>query len=171
MGSEAQGAAATADRWLTINRTLVLITQGDSVLLMKRALTRRVFPGYYNGIGGHLERDEDPLACALRETREETGLNVRNVQLRGVTNIDAGGETGILHFIFTAEADTRETIPCDEGELVWVPLDQVGGLKLVEDLPLILPRLFGPAASDAPFFAHVSYDSSDHMIIRFAEGS
>lgn len=169
MGSQAQGANAIEQRWLTINRTLILITHGDHVLLMRRALTKRVFPGYYNGVGGHLERDEDPLSCALREVREETGLTVHHVRFRGVYNIDANDATGIILFIFTAEADSREVIPNDEGTLEWVALDAIQDLKLVEDLPLIWPRLFGVHASERPFFAHVSYDSNDQMVMRFAE--
>jgi 8-oxo-dGTP diphosphatase len=168
LGAQGQGANATGQRWLTINRTLILITNGDHVLLMKRALTRRVFPGYYNGVGGHIERHEDPFTCALREIREETGLRVHGVRLRGVYNIDTGEANGILLFIFTAESETRDVIPCDEGTLEWIPLHAVGQLNLVEDLPHIWPRLFGETASERPFFAHVSYDENDQIVMRFA---
>lgn len=169
MGAQAQGADATETRWLTINRTLILITHDDHVLLMKRALTRRVFPGYYNGIGGHLDRDEDPLTCARRETLEETGLMIQAMRFRGAYNIDAGGDQGILLFIFTAESATRTVIDSAEGTLEWVPIDQAERLKLVEDLPYLWPRLFGTLRSETPFFAHVSYDSNDQMVMRFAE--
>lgn len=169
MGAQAQGASATGQRWLTVNRTLILITNGDHVLLMKRALTKRIFPGYYNGVGGHIERDEDPLSCAVREIREETGLTVHRVRFRGVYNIDAGDANGIVLFIFTAESNTRDVIFCDEGTLEWIPLDAVQRLNLVEDLPLIWPRLFGEQVSESPFFAHVSYDRNDQIVMRFAE--
>jgi len=61
MGAKDQGADATAGRWLVIPRTLCFVTHGDDVLLLKRAGHKRVYPGLYNGVGGHLERDEDPL--------------------------------------------------------------------------------------------------------------
>src|SRR5262245_52850594 len=72
MGAVEQGANATQNRWLTIPRTLCFVLNGNDVLLMKRAPHKRVFPNRYNGVGGHIERDEDPLASARREIKEET---------------------------------------------------------------------------------------------------
>src|SRR4030095_8613577 len=90
MGANQQGANATQGRWLTIPRTLCFVTNGDDVLLMRRAPHKRVFPNQYNGVGGHIERDEDVYASAKREILEETGLQVDNLRLRAIYNIDAG---------------------------------------------------------------------------------
>jgi 8-oxo-dGTP diphosphatase len=169
MGAADQGADASSGRWMTIPRTLSFVTSGGDVLLIKRAAHKRVFPGRYNGLGGHLERDEDPRSGAIREIREETGLSVRDLRLRGISNIDAGQSVGILLFTFTAVSDSRMLANCDEGTLEWVPIAGAQNLPLAEDLPILLPRLFGSNASDVPFFAHVWYDSSDQMMITFAE--
>ncbi len=169
MGAKEQGADAIKTRWLTIPRTLCFITNGNDVLLMKRKMQTRIFPGRYNGVGGHLERDEDPLSGALREIREETGLAVTDVRLRGIYNVDAGAEMGILLFVFTAQAASRAFVECDEGTLHWVPLHSAQDLPLVEDLPILLPRLFGSAALSTPFFAHVQYDAADQLVMKFAE--
>jgi 8-oxo-dGTP diphosphatase len=168
MGANNQGADATAGRWLTIPRTLCFIRNGGDLLLMKRAAHMRVFPGLYNGLGGHLERDEDPLSGAIREMREETGLEVSNVVFRGAYNIDAGQETGIVLFIFTAESASRDFTECEEGSLHWVPIEKAGDLPLVEDLYILIPKLFGKLAQITPFFAHVGYDSADKIVISFA---
>jgi 8-oxo-dGTP diphosphatase len=167
MGAQEQGIDPT--RWMVIPRTLCFITYENDVLLLKRAAHKRVFPNRYNGIGGHLERDEDPLNGALREIYEETGLAVHGVRFRGVYHIDAGQEVGIVLFVFTAVADSRDFTDSDEGTLEWVPIAEVNHLPLVDDLPLLLPRLFGPAAVETPFFAHVSYDNADQMVMKFAE--
>lgn len=82
MGSKDQGTDTS--RWKVIPRTLCFITNGADVLLMKRAMHKRAFPGRYNGIGGHIERDEDPFTSARREIREETGLAVDDLRLRGI---------------------------------------------------------------------------------------
>ncbi|MHB8624858.1 MAG: NUDIX hydrolase [Aggregatilineales bacterium] len=174
MGAHDQGtdSATTAGRWLSVTRTLCFVTHGQDVLLIKRADTRRIFPGRYNGVGGHLERNEDPLTCAIREIQEETGLNVSpaNVRLRGVSHIDAGGPTGIVLFIFTVPVESREgtLTECHEGTLHWIPIDRALKLPLVEDLPIVWPRLFGAAQSETPFFAHVAYDATDRLVMRFA---
>ena len=170
MGAEAQGADATSNRWLCIPRTLSFVTNGDAVLLMKRAPHKRVFPNQYNGLGGHIERHEDPYSSALREIKEESGLTVRNLRLRTVHNIDAGAASGILLFVFTAESDTRDVKRFSpEGELEWVPRAGMLEYDLVDDLPQLLPRLFSMTDKQSPLFAHVSYDEDDQIRMRFRE--
>ncbi len=169
MGAEEQGANATDNRWLTIPRTLCFVLNGDDVLLMKRAPHKRVFPNRYNGLGGHIERDEDPLESARREILEESGLRVDSLRLGAVYNIDAGGESGIILFVFVGRTTQRETIANDEGTLHWIPVSQMSALDLVDDIPEILPRIIAMKPGDAPFFVHVSYDADDHLVMRFAE--
>lgn len=169
MGAYEQGASATDGRWLTIPRTLCFVLNGDDVLLMKRGAHRRVFPNRYNGVGGHIERDEDPLTSARREIREETGLNVTDLHLRAVYNIDAGETTGIILFVFTARSQTRQVQPNDEGTLHWIPRGAVMSLDLVEDLPHLLPRILTGGDGAPPLFIHVSYDPNDVIVMRYAE--
>jgi 8-oxo-dGTP diphosphatase len=168
MGSKDQGADAVEGRWLTIPRTLCFVLNGNDVLLMKRGAHKRVFPNRYNGVGGHIERDEDPLSSARREILEETGLATHHLRLRAVYNVDAGETTGILLFVFTAISDRRDVTANNEGTLHWVARDALHTLDLVEDLPLILSRILEPS-SDAPLFAHLSYDDDDAIRLRFAE--
>lgn len=169
MGAQEQGADATDNRWLTIPRTLCFVFNGDDVLLMKRAPHKRVFPNRYNGLGGHIERDEDPLNSARREILEETGLTVYRMQLGAVYNIDAGGSSGIILFVFAGYTQQRDTIANDEGSLHWVSVDQLETLDLVDDIPEILPRIRAMQPGDAPYFVHVSYDPDDQLVMRFAE--
>lgn len=166
MGAKQQGADATNGRWLTIPRTLCFVRHGDDVLLMKRAPHKRVFPNQYNGLGGHIERDEDPLTGARREIKEESGLDVHSLQLRSVHNIDAGAETGIILFVYTAYSDSRDTIENDEGTLEWIPIADLEQYDLVEDLPMLLPRVFDNTAIQ-PYSVHVSYDTDDNIQMRF----
>ena len=170
MGANGQGANATANRWLTIPRTLCFVFNGEDVLLMKRASNRRVFPNRYNGVGGHIERSEDPYTGAKREILEETGLSVGELRLRFVYNIDAGDVTGIMLFVFTCVSQVRDVLPDqNEGTLHWIPREEVLNLDLVDDLPIILPRIFNMKADAQPLFVHASYDSQDQLLMRFAE--
>ncbi len=171
MGANEQGANATEGRWLVIPRTLSFVTHGRDVLLLKRGAHKRIFPNQYNGLGGHLERDEDALTSAIREIQEESGLKVTNVRLRGISHIDANPShpNGILLMIFTAEALSRDFVDSEEGTLEWVALDKLHEKDLVEDIEILINRLFGANASDVPFAAHVSYDPNDQLIFRFAD--
>ncbi|MCY3778843.1 MAG: NUDIX domain-containing protein [Chloroflexi bacterium] len=170
MGAKEQGAEATSGRWLTIPRTLSFVMNGDDVLLMKRGGHRRVFPNQYNGLGGHIERNEDPASGALREIEEESGLEVHSLRLRSIHNIDAGEGSGILLFVFTAISESREVLRhSDEGTLHWAPKGRVTQLDLVEDLPEILPRILAMGADDPPMHVHVSYDTDDRIVLRIRD--
>ena len=148
---------------------MCFITHGDEVLLLRGAPTKRIWPNKYNGVGGHVEADEDIYTSAVREMREETGLDVADARLRGILNIDVGQETGIIVFVFTARALGRDVRPSPEGTLEWIKQDQLKTLDLVEDLPELLPRVLAMRPDDAPFFARYHYDEHDRLVIAFAE--
>jgi len=157
-------------RYQVVPRTLCFIIHDDDVLLLRGAPTKRIWPNKYNGVGGHVESVEDVRSAALREIREETGLEVHDLQLRGVINIpvDASEKTGIMVFVFTATADTREIQPSGEGTLEWTPRERLLELDLVEDLSTLLPRVMAMDTSEPPFFAHYSYDEQDRLVMTFS---
>ncbi len=156
-------------RYTVIPRTLVFITRGDRVLLLRGAPGKRIWANKYNGIGGHVERDEDVYAAARREVREETGLEVEDLRLAGLINIDGDQPAGILLFVFTATSRWGEPIPSEEGSLEWIARDRLAQIDLVEDLPTILPRAIDRPPTASPFFAHYRYDSEEKLVIRFAD--
>lgn len=69
-----------------------------------------------NQPAGHLEPDESLLEAALRETREETGWNVRITHLVGAYQWKAETGRHYLRFAFAAEAvDEIPGATLDEG--------------------------------------------------------
>ena len=158
------------DRYTVIPRTLVFITREDKVLLLRGSAKKRIWANKYNGIGGHIERDEDIYSAARREVIEETGLDVENLRLVGLINIDGDQPTGIMLFVFAAESRSGEPISSEEGTLEWIERDKITQVDLVEDLPIILPRAINHPIDAEPFFAHYSYTEREELIIRFAEG-
>jgi 8-oxo-dGTP diphosphatase len=170
VGQADQGIATSRGRYHVIPRTLCFITHGADVLLLRGGPHKRLWAGRYNGVGGHIERGEDIYAAARREISEETGLAVTGLRLRGTIHIDAGdAQAGILIFVFTAAAAGRETQPSAEGTLEWTPADALPA-ALVEDLPVLLPRVLAMGPAAPPFAAHYSYDADDRLVVRFAEG-
>lgn len=157
-------------RHTVVPRTLCFIVSAGRVLLLRGASDKALWPNLYNGVGGHVEPREDVFTAALREIREETGVRVDHLQLRGVINIPSAVEgIGVMLFVFTASASSREAQPSREGAVEWIAIDEVQQLDLVEDLPELLPFVLSMDEGDAPFFAYYEYDEHDQLQIRFAD--
>lgn len=158
------------NRYAVVPRTLVFLTHADDILLLKGAPTRRLYPNLYNGVGGHVERGEGILEAARREVREETGLELDNLQLRAVLHVDeVGKEQGVLVFVFMGESPIRAVVHSGEGELVWVSRSDLGRLPLVPDLRELLPRLLEMPNDDLPLFARSTEYPGGRMTIDFED--
>lgn len=156
-----------SERYKIIPRTLIFITKGTQVLLLKGAPTKRLWANRYNGIGGHIERSEDVLSAAKREIEEETGLLVDSLWLCGCILVDASDITGIGIFVFKGITERDDVVPSKEGKLEWIDFDKIDELPLVEDLPVILPKLLAMKTGDTPFFARYYYDEHETLRIVF----
>ena len=156
------------NRYQVIPRTLIFITRGEEVLLLKGAPTKRLWANRFNGIGGHIERGEDVLTAAERELAEETGLKTKNLRLCGTLMVDADDQSGIGIYIFKGEYLDGEILPSPEGTPEWVSFKNLSDLPLVEDLRTILPRVMAFGDSDSPFFGRSYYDPAEKLqvIIR-----
>ncbi|CAL4226883.1 unnamed protein product, partial [Meganyctiphanes norvegica] len=64
------------DRGIDVGVAVILETSDNKVLLTKRAMHMRTFPGVWVPPGGHIEQDESLETAVLRELQEETGLDV-----------------------------------------------------------------------------------------------
>jgi 8-oxo-dGTP diphosphatase len=104
--------------------------------------------GKYNGLGGKMERDEDVAACMRREIREEAGIEVTAMQLRGTISWPGFGKHGEdwLGFVFLITAFAGEPVASNhEGTLEWVPVQRV----VNDEIPMwpgdrhFLPLVFG----------------------------
>ena len=62
----------------------IYIRKDGKVLLGKRKNSHGA--GTWSGPGGHLEMYESWEECAIREVREETGLEIQNLKLMTATN-------------------------------------------------------------------------------------
>ncbi len=157
----------SSDRYTLIPRTLIFLTRGGSVLLLKGGPEKRLWANLYNGVGGHIERGEDVLTAARRELAEETGLQVKALWLCGTVTIDTGENTGIALYILRGEHPDGEPTPSPEGALEWIPISEILNFPLVEDLYTLLPRILALEPGDPPLSAHYAYNEQDQLIITF----
>ena len=158
-----------SDRYKIIPRVLVFATREGSVLLLKGAPTKRLWANLYNGVGGHVEKGEDVLSAAQREFNEETGLDLVAPWLCAVVTIDTKEVVGIGMYVFRGEIHEGDPRPSKEGSLEWFPYDKISTVDLVEDLPLLLPRLLDMQRGEPPLSALYFYDDKDELNIVFGK--
>jgi 8-oxo-dGTP diphosphatase len=117
----------------------VFILKEGKVLMGLRKGTHG--PGTWCPPGGHLEYAESPEECAVRETAEECGLNIKNVRRGPYTNAvfqESGKHYITLYMIAdweSGEPQLLEPDKCEKWE--WFEWD-----KLPEPIFLPIKELF-----------------------------
>ncbi len=125
----------------------IMSPDGKNVLLIHRNSRQNdMHLGKYNGLGGKLERDEDVISGLRREIREEAGVEIDDIRLRGTINWTGFGKKGEDWFGFIFRIDSFSGIPRTEnpeGSLHWVAVDKILELPLWEGDRYFLPLVFG----------------------------
>ena len=113
--------------------TLCYMEREGAYLMMHRTKKEKdINKDKWIGVGGHFEYGESPDECLLREVYEETGLTLTSYRARGIiTFIYGENEVEYMH-LYTADGFTGEIHECDEGELVWIPKEEVKELPIWE---------------------------------------
>ena len=142
-----QAILATLGYVLSADRRRVLMIRRD-------ARPDDIHFGFYNGLGGKLEPDEDVAAGMRREVREEAGLACGPLDFAGTISWPGFGRAGENWFGFLFR------IPTWTGSLHWVDVADVlaGALPMWESDRHFLPLVF--ADNPKPF----------HGVMPFAEG-
>lgn len=118
---------------MTSLSTLCYIERDGKYLMLHRTVKKNdVNKDKWIGVGGHFEADESPEECLLREVKEETGYTLTSYRYRGIVTFVSGNGVTEYMSLFTADGFVGEPIPCDEGELEWVDIDDVWNLNIWE---------------------------------------
>ena len=130
--------------------TLGYIETRESYLMLHRVKKEQdVNEGKWIGIGGKFEYGESPEECMIREAKEETGLAVTSMKFRGILTFICDKQDPEYICLYTIDGFSGQLKECDEGELLWVPKDEIFGLNLWDGDRIFFDLL----QKDVPFFS------------------
>jgi 8-oxo-dGTP diphosphatase len=124
------------------NVSTAFLTNNNDFLLMKRSEKRKIAPGYWAGIGGHLEPHEmnSPQIACLREICEETGIRESDIidfRLKYIILRRSKNEIRI-NYIYFGNSKKREVIDTDEGKLYWVAKSELLNREFTDTIRITL---------------------------------
>jgi 8-oxo-dGTP diphosphatase len=119
----------------------VCVVQAGRVLLTQRA--RPPFENMWSLPGGHVQRGESLRDAALRELKEETGINARLGDIIGWNEI-IRPEKHIVIAVFAAGWESGEAVAADDAKAVrWTAHGEIDRLELTPGLSDIVKKALG----------------------------
>jgi 8-oxo-dGTP diphosphatase len=155
------------DKLSRLPYVLCFLTRADQVLLLHRS--RPPNQGLWNGVGGHIEPGETPLAACLREVLEETGYQLEEAHYHGVLTWE-GFEIadGGLH-LFTAPAPPGEPLLCSEGHLEWKLREWLfTSPEVVSNLHIVAPAILNGSAPARYHFIYQQGEIMDYQLLQLS---
>ena len=144
---------------------------GQTLMLHRIKKPNDMHLGKWNGLGGKLEPGETPEECAIREIKEETGLQARQLTLKGFLTFPGfANEEDWYAFVFVVEQFDGELIDSLEGTLAWIDNPALLGLNLWEGDRIFLPWLEQPGIFSGKF-VYLDNRLVSHEVVFYPPGS
>lgn len=141
--------------------TVVMVQKEDKVLLLNRQHDH--FKGYIPP-GGKVDFPEGFAQGAIREVKEETGLDVQSLTFKGISHYT--NEVKKDHFIiynYWTDDFTGELLTvCDEGTLEWVEISEAKNYPMQEDILVRFDYFF----EQGTFEIHMIWDEENDCLDR-----
>lgn len=147
--------------------TLCYIENDNSYLMMHRVKKEKdINKDKWIGVGGHFENQESPEECLLREVYEETGLTLKKWQFRGIVTFLCDDMDPQYMHLYTATEFEGEVGACDEGNLEWIPKQEVYDLPIWEGDKIFFRLL----EENKPFFSLKLCYQKDELVEAVLDG-
>lgn len=150
-----------------LQTTLCYLERDGCYLMLHRVKKKQdVNRDKWIGVGGKFEPGEDALACVIREVREETGYVMDQPRYRGIVDFYCPPWQPERMHLYTCGRFSGEPHSCNEGDLVWVPRDQVQSLPIWQGDKIFFDLL----DREAPFFHLELFYNGDTLIRAVLDG-
>lgn len=142
------------------NMVMIENPENGMVLVQKRVK-------YWTGVtfpGGHIEKGESFTDSAVREVKEETGLDIKNPKLCGTVHwCHKDTDERYIVLLYKATEFSGEIVDkTDEGEVFWINKEDFSNYQLSPNFNTYL-KVF--LSDDNEAFGLYNKDGDDEMII------
>ena len=154
------------------NGVTAFLHNNGEYLLMKRADNRKIAPGVWSGVGGHMEQSEinDPLTACYREIEEETGISRDKISsLKLLYIITRRSKDEIRQsYIYFGETAQEEVIQTDEGNLFWIAEGALLEREYTKTFTAMLEHYTRRSSDDRAVYVGVAENSNGRLRMNWA---
>ena len=124
----------------------VLLIHNNELLILKRSEKVRTYKGLWGGVAGYVEKNEKPYDTAIKEIREEAGLEKEDIEFvkRGktvrYTDVYEGEKYDwVIHtFVFKIEKKDKVQIDWEHSQYAWILPQNIVDYETVPQLKEIV---------------------------------
>jgi len=128
-----------------------ILEHGGKILLLKRSNLVGTYRGLWGGVAGYVEELEDPYDTAIKEIRQEAGIDLDGLELVRKGNPIEFSDTYdgkrynwiVYPFLFHIQAKELVRIDWEHEEYRWVHPSEVKKLDTVPGLNDVVIQLLG----------------------------
>ena len=114
--------------------------------------------------GGHLLPNESIVHSAIREVKEETGLNIKNLKLVGVNNNVSPNFNRYLVFLFKTKTFSGELKSSEEGKVFWVEKKNLKYYKLTPEFSDLIEIFYNDSINENYAVWDDKGEVKDHLL-------
>lgn len=121
--------------------------------------------GYYDIPGGKIEEGESPKQTAIREMKEETGIEIQNLKYKGIMTIEYPDRMFILDTFISKEYE-GEPQEFEENTSEWIDIDKLLKKEKILSNIILLDKFLikGLIDDNRNFNLHIKVDEQENIL-------
>lgn len=120
--------------------------------------------GYYDIPGGKIEEGESPKQTAIREMKEETGIEIQNLKYKGIMTIEYPDRMFIFDTFISKEYE-GEPQEFEENTSEWIDIDELLKKEKILSNIILLDKFLikGLIDDNRNFNLHIKVDEQENI--------
>lgn len=127
-----------------------ILEHNGKILLLKRSDKVLTYRGLWGGVAGYVEKNENPYETAIKEIKEEVGIEKNNFKLSKEINPiiftdmyeNKKYNWKIYPFLFSITKEVEVNIDWEHSEFRWISPKEIKNYNTVPHLKEIISKIF-----------------------------